>query len=228
MTGNELIHKLRERVSNILPDFKFKKVPGGCSFSRPNRLLNRVDILGFSINNYGNQHSLNSIYTGIAFNEVEDIVNPLLVKYKLFDKAIINNSTTVSVSMGTKNTIGYDFLINSTIQDDESFEKVFDPVTRLIHQDVLPFFLQYSNLGVLANKLAELSPKEILPFIFGPQLFLKTVAILCLANHTKYEARKNEFFEELKTRAANDNGNSYALYFGAFQELIDKLHEEQM
>lgn len=132
----------------------------------------------------------------ISFSEIENKLKPLYLAEG------VKNSDNYTIKNSLVNIEGVDYkLLDQDINDDTSFARVSAELQKLIAA-ALTFFNQYKTIEEVANLLADKEPKEIVPYIQGTILLPKTALILKLANHPKFEERKDQFYELAKKQAA--------------------------
>lgn len=134
----------------------------------------------------------------ITFSEIENKLKPLYLAEG------VKNSNNYTVKNSLVNVAGVDYkLLDQEINDDSSFAKVAGELQKLIAA-ALSFFEQNKTIKDVANLLADKEPKEIAPYIQGTILLPKSALILKMANHPKFEERKNQFYELAKKQAAKN------------------------
>ena len=159
----------------------------------PNRKL----ILQIASSDYFPHGSyIKGVVADIIFKAVEEKLEPLYLELG------VKNSANYTIGNSLVNIEGVDYQqLDQEINDDNSFARISGELKKLIAA-ALAFFDQYKTIEEVANLLAGKEPKEIVPLIQGTILLPKTILILKLAGHPKFEEKRDEFYELVKKQAA--------------------------
>jgi hypothetical protein len=181
-----------KHINAIIPD-RFNRVETYCMFQK--EIHNHMEIIYYSHRDYF-PHGvyIEGASAEIVFPEVESILNSLLDKYNIQQR--YGNCT---IHAALHNIEGIDYSkFNIEIHDDESFQIVAAEIKKIVKYGAMPFFEKYDTLEKVADLLADKTPEEIVPYIQGAILFPKTILILKIAKHKRFEEKLIEFREVLK------------------------------
>jgi hypothetical protein len=171
-------------------DFSFD--PNLGSWERMRKI--RIERINIGYNEYPGSYYPKGMGAYIKFNDVEDILNKVLDKYKIQQR--YGNETIRSVLF---NLEGVDYgKFKTKIHDDESFQVVAEEIKKIVKYGAMPFFERFQTLENVADLLADKTPEEVVPYIQGSILLPKTILILKIAKHKRFEEKLIEFREVLK------------------------------
>jgi hypothetical protein len=143
------------------------------------------------------RYFLQTPFVSIRFDVIEDKINN-----KSKELEIVFNEADYTIKSKSLENSEFDYSVFETrIDNKELFDKVLASELEYLNLNVFPFFEKYQNLNNVAELLSNLKPQEVVPYIQGAKLFCKTILILKESNHQKYEEKRNEYYEILKTQA---------------------------
>lgn len=208
--------KFEKQIDSTLaiPGFAFKPVTQ--AFMLVRKLSDRREEIIISYKDYSpHGFYISGISVCMFYNSIEEKLN------RGFEKAAVRNpggyvGTIQKTLIGVEGINYQKFEIE--INDDTSFQLVAEEAQKLISQAALPFFEKFNNLDKIASFLSDKKAEEIVPYIQGPTLLLKTILILQEAGHPSFEAKKSEFNDILNEKAAQKD--SYKAYLKVFKELF--------
>lgn len=184
-----------KHINTIKPN-GFNKVGTYCMFQK--EMNNRIETIYYSHRDYF-PHGvyIEGISVEIVFPEVENILCSLLDKYNIQQRY---GNCTIYTALRDIEGIDYS-KFDIEIQNDESFQVVAKEVKKIVKYGAMPFFETYDTLEKVADLLSDKTPEEVVPYIQGAILLPKTILILKIAKHTKFEEKLIEFREVLKQYA---------------------------
>jgi hypothetical protein len=196
-----------------IKDFELKGVVQGWLFVRD--LHYRSEKINISYRDYAaHGFYIDGVSVGITFTEIENILNPLLLKY-----GVAKDTSTISKVMNNVNGINYS-VFGTEINSQATFNIVATEVKKILDIGVLPFFEKYNSLHSVADLLYDKKPEEIVPYIQGAILLPKSILILKQAGHPNYRNKLTEFHQVLIQYA--ERKDIYKLYLKIFNELFEE------
>jgi hypothetical protein len=170
-------------------DFSFSPDWGKWELCR----INRVERINISYREYPSSFYIEGLSASIIFSEVENVINEMLDKYKIQQKY---GDKTIKESLHNIEGIDYS-KFNIEIHDNESFQVLSEEMKKIVKYGAIPFFERYQTLKNIADLLADKTPEEVVPYIQGSILLPKTILILKIAKHEKFEEKLIEFRDVL-------------------------------
>lgn len=208
-----------KHINTIIPN-GFNKVGAYCMFQK--EMNNRIEIIYYSHRDYfPHRVYIEGVSAEIVFPKVENVLYPLLDKYNIQQRY---GKYTMHTALHDIDCIDYSKL-NIGIHNDESFQVVAKEVKKIVKYGAIPFFEEYDTLEKVADLLSDKTPEKIVPYMQGAILFPKTILILKIAKHTKFEEKLVEFREVLKQYAEKKEiyKQMLILYDNLFAENIKEL-----
>lgn len=204
--------KLIEMVSelDILADYNLTIEDMGFTWSKELNESKFGIYLGY--NGYPNEYQFQTPYSTIHNKKIEGIISEkseeLKIKRVDFDYTIRVNFVQLDI-----NRLNFTQVLKS--KDD--FLLAVIELQKFISYSK-EFFDKNEKLDDMSMLLSGLKPQEVVPYIQGAQLFVKTILILKEASHPKYEEKRDEYYEVLKKQAAKKE--VYAQQLKLFEALF--------
>lgn len=211
--------------------FKFKKEIMGYSWTQKRDDVVRMIVMGYRRYTTPGESSVFYLYRPsiyLRFPKVELILGHVMKK---FDKRYQDkDSRTIQALINPVEKVDYE-AFNIRISSTEAFDCVYNEVEDIVYNAGMPFFNKYQTLESVANLLVDKTPTEIAPLIPGSILFPKTMLILKLANHSRYEEKLIEFrkilnsyiWEEKIPHVKKTYEQTLLVYDELFREDIERL-----
>lgn len=210
--NKELIEKFKEKI--IGEDFEFiEAIQGVCWLKEVNNSSLKITI-GYK--GYPGGYYLQSPFISITFHWIEQ---KIIESSKKLNLQYNEDDYTIKSKAIENSEFNYNIFENR-IESEEKFDELFEAEFEIIKMGGIPFFKKYSDLSNVAELLSNLSPQEVVPYIQGAKLFVKTILILREAKHPKFEQKKQEFYEVLKKQALKKD--IYRNQLSLFEELFNK------
>ncbi|HSA07641.1 MAG TPA: hypothetical protein P5556_10745, partial [Candidatus Gastranaerophilales bacterium] len=155
----------------------------------------------------------------IYFDEVENLITPLLDKYKIENR--YGNVTVQKVFAGLGEDIDFS-KFDLEINNEESFNIVADEVIKVINKGVLPFFNTFNTLHAVNEEICRLDEDAISNFISGI-IGIKIPLIKKLIG-------AKDLLEELKIRKQfySYEAIKYPQYFKDHDKVFNDLFSEDL
>jgi hypothetical protein len=172
---------LKKSVEQIMPKgYTIKQYFGAIQFLK--RESQRDLRMGISYNEYPGSYYPKGMGAYIRFNDVEDILNKVLDKYKIQQR--YGNETIRSVLF---NLEGVDYSkFEAEIHDDESFQIVAEEIKKIVKYGAMPFFERYQTLEEVLVDMEKMEGREMANFITQP-LPIRRMIIKKLCKDKDYE-----------------------------------------
>jgi len=142
----------------------------------------RIERINIGYNEYLGSYYLKGMGVYIRFNEVEDILNKVLDKYKIQQRY---GDETIRSVLNDIEGIDYN-KFNMEIHDESSFQVVAEEIKKIVEYGAMPFFEKYKTLEVIHNHAKQLSLDEYSQFFSGYGSF-KMMIIKRLLKINDYE-----------------------------------------
>lgn len=130
------------------------------------------------------------------------------LRFESIESILAESSQYLSIDYSSASTIRYSFnndvensIVGLRVESVEDFQEALRVFNYLIIDKCLPTIKTFRNLYHIADFLSNLKPQEVVPYIQGAKLFVKTILILKEANHPSYMEKRDEFYEVLKKQA---------------------------
>ncbi|MDR1202838.1 MAG: hypothetical protein LBL58_14590 [Tannerellaceae bacterium] len=167
-------------------DFSFDPDLG--SWERMKKI--RIERINIGYNEYPGSYYPKGMGAYIKFNDVEDILNKVLDKYKIQQR--YGNETIRSVLF---NLEGVDYgKFKTEIHDNESFQIVAEEIKKIVKYGAMPFFDRYQTLEEVHNYANQLSLEEYSRFFSGYGS-LKMMIIKKLLKIDDYESYSHKMIQ---------------------------------
>jgi hypothetical protein len=196
--------------------FIFKKEIMGYSWTK--EYSNRKEKIIIGYRGYPDSYVIYTPTVDIYFNEVENIINPLLDEFNIQNRY---GNTTIQKSLIKIEGVDYSKL-ETEINNQSTFDMVTDEINKIISLGAMPFFEKYTSLKTVNEDLTEMSEDELSNFISG------IIGVkLPLIKKLTYSS---DFKTELLERNAFYIGEAfkYPQYFKDHEKVFDALFSEDL
>ena len=147
---------------------------------------------------FADYHPFSVTFTGVSntldFFSIENEIS------KKSDQLCLDYSSAYSIRLSVPEN-REDPISDFKIESENEFLNIRPYFEEIVNRDCTVLLNKYENLNEVANLLSNLEPREVVPYIQGAQLFVKTILILKESNHPKYREKRDEFHEVLKKQA---------------------------
>lgn len=161
---------------------------------------------------------IDGVLVDIYFNEVENIINPLLEAYNIENRY---GKTTIQKSLINIEGVEYSKL-QTEINDQSTFSIVFQEINKIISFGAIPFFDKYSTLKNVNDDLLNMNEDEISTFLSGI-IGIKLPLIKKISNSPDWKKEiliRNIFY--------TDEVFKYPQYFKDHDKVFNKLFLEDL
>ena len=236
MKGTEINRILKREFANYLPQFEIELIElTSMGFKIQKVIGDNVATTGFRKYNYAKGISFGGGGIHLLHKEVESLVFPLIIKYKLWDT--IKEPKQSDVTLGSNNETAFEkelavYPSTIIIATEEDLMKFFRGFKYYIEGYFLPWLEKYNKLEEVNEFINRSSMSEVLDSFAAPfptQLYRAMVVAGYCNNHEKVKELKDEclrLFEYCKTKDSYTPDRIKDLYdsLDELSGLIKNLH----